>query len=76
MTPNSLAVCNRNHKLQISTTPTKANQLIHRCLTKTKSIDRGSRSRKPGRQTVRCCLELIQKTEEGRGKMMNQDRVY
>jgi len=50
MTPNSLAVCNRNHKLQISTTPTKANQLIHRCLTKTKSIDRGSRSRKPGRQ--------------------------
>ena len=45
-----------NGKLEISTAPTKAKwrkQLIHRHLSKTKSIDRRSRSRESDGKTVR-----------------------
>jgi len=60
-----LIVRNCNRKIEISTEPTKlsrGNQLIHRCLSKTKSTGRGSRSRESGRQTVRrlvCMVFLI-----------------
>ena len=51
----------RNRKLLISKAPTKAkSQLIHRRLTKTKSIGirQRSRSRQSGKQTGGWCLEL------------------
>src|SRR6218665_1275922 len=68
---------NRNRKLDIYTAPTKArNQLIHRRLSKTKSIGSGS---DPERQTVRRLWWMVFGVETGREvcreKRTNQDRI-